>query len=248
MVIGLNQCAASGRSALVRLLSGHRAKKVFAIGFNKTGTTSLHRIFQDLGYRSYHGTRWRDTARPMIYRFYDAFCDGVPDDFRKLDTMFPRAKFILQVRDIDVWLDSRLEHIRRLPPNKPRHAEWTATETAVEAWVRKWNAYHLSVLSHFQSRPDDLLLVNYIRDPQAARKIAAFLGHPVVVEKPHANRNPTAGLAAGTTLKNAGMIGTVLAGLGIPESEWQNDIHCPSLSREAATGIPADTSRITAPA
>jgi hypothetical protein len=40
------------------------------------------------------------------------------------------------------------------------------------------------------------------------------------------------------------MIGTVLAGLGIPESEWQNDIHCPSLSRETDSGIPADTSRI----
>jgi hypothetical protein len=89
-------------------------------------------------------------------------------------------------------------------------------------------------------RPDDLLLVNYIRDPLAARKIAVFLGHPAAVEKPHANRNP----AAEAKLKNAGMIGTVLAGLGIPESEWQNDIHCPSLSRETDSGIPADTSRI----
>ena len=104
-------------AAMIR--PGRDAGKVFSIGFNKTGSTSLHSIFKDLGYVSYHGTAWRKTLRPMIYFFYDSFCDGVPDDFRRLDKMFPKSKFILQVRNLDEWLDSRLEHIRR-EPNKNR--------------------------------------------------------------------------------------------------------------------------------
>ncbi len=226
-------------TAVGRFLAGRRARKVFAIGFNKTGTTSLHRIFTDLGYRSYHGTKWRDSSRPGIYRLYDAFCDGIPDDFRKLDAMFPNAKFILQVRDLDAWLDSRLEHIHRLPPGKDRGADWTATPEAMETWIRRRDSHHTAVLEHFRDRPDDLLLINFIRDPDAAARIAAFLGHAAAVAKPHANRNP----GAGETLRNPDMIAGVLNRLGIPEAEWQNDIRCPSLN-PGATGIPADTAAV----
>ena len=34
--------------------------KVFCVGFNKTGTTTLHRIFAQLGLRSAHNPRWTD--------------------------------------------------------------------------------------------------------------------------------------------------------------------------------------------
>ena len=242
MTVRQNKFALRGYSVLTRLIAGHRASKIFAIGLNKTGTTSLHRIFQDLGCRSYHGTKWRETSRPTIYRFYDAFCDGIPNDFRRLDAMFPNARFILQVRDLDAWLDSRLEHIRRLPKGKVRDTEWTATESALEAWIQKWNAHHLAVLSHFRNRPDDLLVVNYIRDPGAAAKIAVFLGHPVAIDKHHFNRNP----GAGAELKNRDMIAAALDRLGVPEGEWKNDIHCPSLGGEVAGSLRADTSQIAA--
>jgi hypothetical protein len=228
----------SASSSVARVLAGRQAAKIFAIGFNKTGTTSLHEIFSALGYRSYHGTKWRDTSKPLIYRFYDAFCDGDPDDFRRLDAMFPKVHFILQVRDLDAWLDSRIEHIRRLPSSRDRGGTWTDDPESVAAWVRKHDAYHLDVLKHFRGRPDRLLLVNYIRDPQAAAKIARFLGHDGA-EKAHANRNP----GAGRSLKNAAMIAEVLIGMGIPEAEWQNVIFCPGHSG-AQPGIPADTSEI----
>ena len=238
MKVDLTEFAVSGRGALARIMAGRQAEKVFAIGENKSGTTSLHRIFQDLGYRSYHGTKWRNTSRPAMYRFYDSFCDGTPDDFRRLDQMFPNARFILQVRDLDTWIDSRLEHIRRLPPNKLRHPLWTVEESSIRAWVTLRNAYHIDVLTHFKDRPQDLLLINYIRDPEAADKIAAFLGHPVAGDKPHANRNPK----EGPRLKNAEMISNALNDLKISEAEWGNDIHCPSLSAAGFDAVPPDTS------
>lgn len=244
MKIDLTKFTASGHGTLTRLLAGRNAAKVFAIGENKSGTTSLHQIFQDLGYRSYHGTKWRDTSRTMMYRFYDSFCDGIPDDFRKLDRLYPNARFILQVRNLDTWIDSRLEHIRRLPKGKKRHPLWTIKESSIRAWTTQRNAYHIDVLTHFRDRPEDLLLINYIRDPDAGVKIAEFLGHPVPAEKPHANRNPGAGRA----LKNAEMIASALNDLGIPESEWGNDIHCPSLSPPDFDAVPADTSQVGGPA
>ncbi len=230
------------RKTVSRALAGPRAEKVFAIGFNKSATTSLHEIFIDLGYHSYHGTQWRDTSRPAIYRFYDAFCDDIPSNFRALDEMFSKAKFILQVRDLDTWLDSRLEHIKRLPKNKPRHPQWSVKESSVQAWIREWNEHHIDVLTHFRDRPEDLLLINYIRDPDAARKMAVFLGKSAEIEKPHANPNPGATKA----LKNREMITAAFGALGIPEAEWKNDIHCPSFSGADPTIIPTDTAQTKA--
>lgn len=238
MKFDLNELVVSGRGAVKRIVSGRNAEKVFAIGENKSGTTSLHRLFSDFGYRSYHGTKWRNTSRTGFYRLYDAFCDGIPYDFRKLDRLFPYARFILQVRELDAWIDSRLEHIRRLPPGKQRHPHWTVKESSIRAWTIQRNAYHIDVLTHFRHRPDDLLLVNYIRDPQGAEKIAAFLGHPAPPAKPHENRNP----GAGRVLKNAEMIAAALNYLSVPEAEWSNDIHCPSLSPPGFDAVPPDTS------
>jgi len=240
MTIGLAGLKPPAGGTVGRILAGRKAAKIFAIGENKTGTTSLHQIFLDMGYHSYHGIKWRDTSRTAIFRFYDCFTDGPPDDFRKLDRLFPNSKFILQVRDLDAWLDSRLEHILRLPKNNTkRHPLWSAKESSVRVWVRRRNKYHLDVLSHFRDRPDDLLLINYIRDPEAAGRIAAFLGHPAPASKPHANRNPGAQKA----LKHPDMITAALSGLGIPQSEWSNDIYCPSLSGKD-TGFPPDTGQI----
>ena len=230
----------AGRRALGRLLPGPQPGKIFAIGENKTGTTSLHKIFQGMGYRSYHGIKWRDTTRTMIFRLYDCFTDGPPDDFRKLDRVFPGSKFILQVRDLDAWIDSRLEHINRLPSKKKRHPLWSAKESSIRVWVRRRNTYHLDVLSHFRDRPDDLLVTNYIREPDAAGKIATFLGHPPPDEKPHANRN----VNAAKTLTNPDLIAQALTGLGIPQDQWRNDIYCPALDPDAwEDGMRADNAQ-----
>jgi len=225
------------RTVRSKLGMGSPYGKVFAIGFNKTGTTSLHEIFGQLGYLSYHGTKWRNTSRPAIYYMYDSFCDGVPDDVPRLDQMFPGSKFILQVRDLDAWLDSRLEHILRLPKGKKRDPDWTAEVSSVEKWIKQRNAYHIEVLNYFKDRPEDLLLINFIRDPASADKIARFLGHEAAVEKSHANKNP----GAGKTLKNKDMIVSAFSALNIPEDEHKYDIYCPSLPGDHSDDIPADT-------
>jgi hypothetical protein len=97
-----------------------QAAKVFCIGATKTGTTSLERALRDLGYRL--GDQHQGEAllphymtrnfQPIVEfcltadAFQDApFC--FPFTYIALDQSFPKAKFILSVRDdADQWYRS----------------------------------------------------------------------------------------------------------------------------------------------
>ncbi|WNO54745.1 sulfotransferase family protein [Stakelama saccharophila] len=104
--------------------------KVFGIGLNKTGTTTLGQCLAQLGYR--HMGYRPDLLRALydgrtaeifaeIDR-YDSFEDWpYPLMYRELAVRYPDAKFILTVRrDPDVWLKSLRRHSLRSRPF--RHA------------------------------------------------------------------------------------------------------------------------------
>ena len=218
-----------GRTVLSRAGLDRRYSKVFAIGFNKTATTSIDKVFKDVGIRSVHNVKWR-TAKPYLGHYLaQAFSDGPPEDFRSLDRRFPNSKFILNVRDLDEWLDSRLEHVRyRMDKDAPTiTGTWTHSDASLQAWVRERNAHHLDVLEHFSTRPDDLLVINYIRDPTAAERLTEFLGSDRRVEKKYSRPIPKTRTAG--RLRNPEMIQRNLTALGIPEVEWTYDLYCPSL-------------------
>lgn len=94
--------------------------KVFCIGRNKTGTTSLERALGDLGYRMGEQARgerlFRDWVRGdfegviELGRSADAFQDvpfSLPETFRTLDQVFPDSRFVLTVRSsAQEWYDS----------------------------------------------------------------------------------------------------------------------------------------------
>ncbi len=94
--------------------------KVFCIGFNKTGTTSVQRSLVDLGYvvgnqrtaeRLLYSYRAREYFRIRNYcRTAEAFQDipfSLPYLYVYLDQVFPNSKFVLTVRDSDEdWYNS----------------------------------------------------------------------------------------------------------------------------------------------
>lgn len=122
-----------------KTILGLQNKKIFCIGRNKTGTTSLAQALTDLGYRVGDQRTaellmedWgqRDFKRIIQYcHTADAFQDipfSLRYTFQAIDTAFPGSKFILSVRDsADQWYQSlvrfhsmRLENrtgIRRVP-------------------------------------------------------------------------------------------------------------------------------------
>jgi hypothetical protein len=96
-------------------------QKIFCIGLNKTGTTSLEKAMRDMGYIVGHqvtaeryvtkGWGVRDFRKLKWYCRTAVFFQDVP--FSKpytyiiLDYLFPSSKFILTVRDTpEQWYDS----------------------------------------------------------------------------------------------------------------------------------------------
>jgi hypothetical protein len=94
--------------------------KVFCIGLNKTGTTSLDRALKDLGYLMGHQPTAELLLEPWSRRDFgpiiefaksaDAFQDipfSLPFTYQALDGAFPDARFLLTVRaDAEEWYRS----------------------------------------------------------------------------------------------------------------------------------------------
>ncbi len=102
-------------------------RKIFGIGFNKTGTTTLKSVLRGLGLSvADQKSQERLLTQPVLngdYRDlawfvnrYDAFQDlpfsqGLA--FVACDALFPNAKFILTLRDEDDWYDSMIRFQQR---------------------------------------------------------------------------------------------------------------------------------------
>ncbi len=182
-------------------------RKIFCIGFNKSGTTTLHRIFgEQLGYRSAHNPRWTDwsvaRSRTHLDR-HDVWSDGGFPSIRNLDHLYPEALFILNTRPLKSWVVSRhmaVERSRaavRWALTRYLPMGWLAwvinrwlldnSHRAMERWIRIRNSFHRYALEYFRNREEKLLVLN-IQDPELPALLADFLGgeKPVVTEK--ANR------------------------------------------------------------
>lgn len=116
------------KSRLHALCNWRQKEKVFCIGANKTGTTSVASLFESLGYRLAPQIRaermiddWAKRDFRNIIRFcrrYDAFQDipfSLDFTFQAMDNAFPKAKFILTVRSSsEEWYDSYVRFTRKL--------------------------------------------------------------------------------------------------------------------------------------
>lgn len=91
--------------------------RIFGIGFQRTGTTSLHTALKILGFDSAHWESaawafsiWREMnrwGRSGTLEKHQAICDNpIPLLYKKLDTVYPGSKFILTIRDEQSWLQS----------------------------------------------------------------------------------------------------------------------------------------------
>ena len=174
---------------------GASRPRVFCIGLNKTGTTSLHEALIVLGYRSLH---WGGPDTPRSVR--RAFLEGVPlltylgdfdavSDiqslvlmFDRLDAEYPGSRFIYTKRDLDGWLRSRTHHVER---NIASHAkgEYSGTFLTVdlERWTELFVEHEARVLAHFADRPHDLLVMD-IPAGDGYDVLCPFLGLPVPLE------------------------------------------------------------------
>lgn len=148
-----------------------KEQKVFCIGFQKTGTTSLEAALTRLGYRvaSVFGkdcslvelTAGFKARGLEIAAGYDAVQDMPwPLMFRELDAAFPNARFILSWRETTSWYRSITRHFGSNPSviQQLTYGEDAAFPQGHEARYRAvYEAHNAAVRAHFNNRLGDLL-------------------------------------------------------------------------------------------
>ncbi len=176
-----------------------RKRKVFCIGFHKTGTTTMKEALELLGYRvtGPNDTRDPDIARKLdglveaLSRKYDAFQDNPwPLVYERMDGLYPGSKFILTVRDEDKWYSSNLKHFgtEATPMRELIYGKGNGFPEGHEAlYKERMRRHNREVAAYFAGRPEDLLTVELARNP-GWEPLCAFLGELVPsVPFPHAN-------------------------------------------------------------
>jgi hypothetical protein len=160
--------------------------KIFCVGRNKTGTTSLMKAFQDLGYvvgdqrtaeNLYDQHYFKREFAPII-----AYCQSAqvfqdvpfscPHLFVALDQAFPGSKFILTVRDeADQWYSSLTRFHAKLwgtdgaPP--------TASELRAASYIRTgWASNLMKLYGTTDAEPyhRETLIAHYERHNAAVRE------------------------------------------------------------------------------
>lgn len=185
--------------------------RIFGIGFQRTGTTSLQTAFESLGFDSGHWvsadwsrTIWQEMnrwGRSRTLEKYQALCDNpIPILYRKLDVAYPGSKFVLTIRDEDEWIES----VRQFWTYEGNPQRWTwdtdgfshkmhsiiygTPDFDEKIFRERYRRHNMEIISYFHGR-DDLLVLNV--GSACVSELCKFLDHPVTYGRfPHKNKSP----------------------------------------------------------
>lgn len=189
--------------------------RVVQIGFHRCGTRALTHLFTSSGYEAAH---WRvrrkagylnlartmkkniAAGRPPLTRIErytflsDLECidDGVVwsgfKQFRLIDAAYPGTRFLLNTRNKDAWLQSRLTH-RRYAQKVIAAQGLDGIDDCLAYWSAEWDAHIADVTTYFADRPADLIRFDIDRDPVDA----------LIARLPELNLDPAAWRQIGQT-------------------------------------------------
>ncbi len=164
--------------------------KLFGVGFHKTGTSSLGRALEHLGYRVGGPFGVRDpaiaqTAWPEAKRRL-ASVDAVQDNpwpllYRRLDEAHPGSRFVLTVRPTDEWWASVVGHFggRSTPMREWIYGEGNGDPVGHEGLYReRYERHNAEVTARFADRPGALLVLR-LTEGEGWPELCGFLGRPV---------------------------------------------------------------------
>jgi len=168
--------------------------KVFGIGLSRTGTVSLTAALKRLGYRAKHYPHLLKVIETA--EAYDAVTDSpVVPYMETLARLYPKARFVLTVRDEESWLASceahyALKPIKRIMAWKlwNRRATYGIETYERELFRRVYRAHVVRARAFFAGQPGRLLELD-ICGGEGYELLCPFLGLPVLDEPfPHENR------------------------------------------------------------
>jgi 3'(2'), 5'-bisphosphate nucleotidase len=167
--------------------------KVFGIGLSKTGTTSLARALEILGYKT------RDFLGVTSYIAgdlssidlreideNDAFTDTpIPSFYKQLDEKYPNSKFILTTRNMDDWLRSCKKQFTKRMVERQNEATtqlhtdlYDCFEFDAEKYTNGYTRFVEDALDYFSNRREDLLVTD-ICGGADWEELCSFLGKPI---------------------------------------------------------------------
>jgi hypothetical protein len=207
-----------------KILTG--CNRIFQIGFNKCGTVSLWNLFHN--YSRINAIHWdngslaakiykniySDTNLPLdSYKDYIYFGDMecfiqednrikyiqiYKDFFDILDINYPESLFILNTRNIDNWIRSRLNHnflqpiydeIKYIDLFKKVYNTNKISEI-IKIWKNDWIEHHKNIMDYFCRSVHRLLVFDIEKDP--SEKLFTFLKYKGIHFKidifPHDNK------------------------------------------------------------
>jgi hypothetical protein len=178
--------------------------KVFGIGWAKTGTTTLGRCFEILGYN--HQSQNLSLV-PQIFRgdfkktlliaaAKESFEDWPwPLVYPEMDTVFTGSRFVLTTRKPDRWLASYRAMLAAEGPPTPElqsiRCQLFGVLPAIasdEELVARYIRHSKEIMEYFKTRSGQLLVVDW-EAGDSWEKLCYFLKAPVPsVPFPHLNR------------------------------------------------------------
>lgn len=144
-------------------------QKVFVIGFQKTGTTSLEHALQFLEYKVYGGDKNllkfenNDDLKQYISKTLESW-DVVQDMpwplfYKELYELYPDAKFILTIRDTDKWIQSVVKYFAsiRIPMHKKIY-HVPCAEGHEDVYKKVYNKSNKDILEFFNDKANFIVM------------------------------------------------------------------------------------------
>jgi len=176
--------------------------KVFGVGLNKTGTTSLAAGLRRLGFRHLFKPlallkAWREGDAQTVFEAIEAHDSFEDWPFPLMaETLLERygeqARFVLTERSSPrIWLESLKSHALTTPPEHARRlaygVEYPHTHEARLMQIYARHSDHVRALFKARAAEDQLLALRW-NEPGAWEKLCGFLGREPLGVTPHRNR------------------------------------------------------------
>ena len=145
--------------------------KIFQIGFNKCGTSSLAAFFSDNGVSTLHWSRGNigkrlylnisaglpvltGMSRFMAFSDMESTKDNIYGHryFREIFAEYPDSYYILNTRDKGNWIRSRLNHNNGLLLKIMKENFGFSESQTIRYWSLEWDAHHAAVTDFYKDK------------------------------------------------------------------------------------------------
>ena len=175
---------------VILLIKKKNEPKIFCIGDVKTGTSSIYKALNILGYRTvrlfdihvFYNKGHEEYLKRIKNSKYDAFADdpiGKNDLFKKIYKIYPNSKFIFTIRKNESFQKSYMNYFG-----------WTLESNLeqIKKRVKMFDDHNKKVISFFKDKKSQLLIMN-VTEGDGWEKLCKFLDKPIPNRPfPHENK------------------------------------------------------------